>query len=147
MCFRRNKNLKDFLWKKTIVNNKAQKVKLSNRKGYSIPCHFKAENLCCKQVKHANTFSSIDTKRSYNTYNKLHCKSSFLMECTLCKRQHTCASETAFNIGSITIVMTCISPTCQKHTKFLDYPVTILINTQFFTLIEQLNNTELDKSY
>ena len=28
MCFRRNKNLKDFFGTKAIVNNKAQKVKL-----------------------------------------------------------------------------------------------------------------------
>ena len=66
MCFRRNKNFKDFLWTKTIVNNKAQKVKVSNRKGYSIPCHSKTGNLCCKQVKHTNTFLSAVTKRTYN---------------------------------------------------------------------------------
>ena len=73
MCFRRNKN---FFWTKTIVNNKAQKVKLSNRKGYSIQCHSKTGNLCCKQVKYTNTFSSTVTKRIYNICNKLNCKSS-----------------------------------------------------------------------
>ena len=88
MCFHRNKNLKDFLQTKTIVNNKAQKVKLLNRKGYSIPCHSKIGDLCYKQVKDTNTFSSTFTKRSYNIYNKINCKSSYLiclMECTLCK--------------------------------------------------------------
>ena len=55
MCFRRNKNLNDILWMKTIVNNKAQKVKSSNRKRSSIPCQSKTRNLCCKRVKHTNT--------------------------------------------------------------------------------------------
>ena len=36
MCFRRNKNLKDFFGTKAIVNNKAQKVKLSPY--HLIPC-------------------------------------------------------------------------------------------------------------
>ena len=101
MCFRINKYLNDFLWTKTIVNNKAHKVILSNRKGYSIPCHSKTGNLCCKQVKHTNTFSSTVTKRTSNIYNKLNCKSCYLiylMECTLCKWQYTGKSETAFNI-------------------------------------------------
>ena len=34
MSIRRNKNLKGFLWTRAIVKNKAQKVQLSNRKGY-----------------------------------------------------------------------------------------------------------------
>ena len=50
MCFHKNKNLKDSLLTKTLVKNKAQKVKLSNRN--SIPCHSKTGNLCRKQVKH-----------------------------------------------------------------------------------------------
>ena len=39
MCLRRSKNLNDFFWTKTIVNNKSQKAKLSSREIYSIPCH------------------------------------------------------------------------------------------------------------
>ena len=101
MCFRRNKNMKDFIWTKTVVNNKTHKAILSNRKGYSIPCHLKSENLCCKQVKYTNTFSSTVTKRTFNIYNKLNYKSScliYLMEYKLCKRQYTNKSETTFNI-------------------------------------------------
>ena len=41
ICFCRNENLKDILRTKTIINNKAQKVKSSNRKGYSILFHSK----------------------------------------------------------------------------------------------------------
>ena len=86
MRFRRNKNLEDVLWTKTIANNKAQKIILSNRKGNSTPCHSKTENLCCKKVKHTNTLSSTVTKKTCNIYNKLNCKSRYLiylMECTL----------------------------------------------------------------
>ena len=54
--------MKDLLWMKTIVNNKAQKMKLSDRKGYSIPCHSKTGNLFYKQVKHTNVFSNAVTK-------------------------------------------------------------------------------------
>ena len=99
MSFRRNKKLKGFLWSKTIVNKKDQKVKWSNRKGYSIPCCSKTGNLCCKKVKHTNTFSSAVTKKTYNIYNKktyniynkLNCQSiylTYLVECTLCKQQY-----------------------------------------------------------
>ena len=72
MYFHKSKNLKDFLWTKTIVHNKSQKVTLTNRKGYSIPSHAKTGKLCCKQVKHTNTFSSTLTKKIYNICNKLH---------------------------------------------------------------------------
>ena len=101
MCFRRNENLKDFLWTKAIVNNKAHEVILSNRNGYSIPCHSKIGNMCSKKVKHTNTFSSAITKRTYNIFYKRNCKSSWLinlMKCTLCKRQYNGESETTFNI-------------------------------------------------
>ena len=89
MCFHRNKHLKDFLWTKTIVNNKVQEVKLPNRKGYSTPCHSKTGNVCCNQAKLTDKFSSRVTRKKYNIYNKLGCKSSYLiylMECTLHKR-------------------------------------------------------------
>ena len=41
MCFHTKKHLKNVIWIKIKVNNKARKVKLSNRKGYSKPCHTK----------------------------------------------------------------------------------------------------------
>ena len=80
------KNLEEFLWTYTIVNNKRQKV--SNRKGYAIPSQSRTGNLFCKQVKHTNIFLSTFTKRTYNIYKKLNSKSSYLiylMKCTLCK--------------------------------------------------------------
>ena len=133
MCFRRKKNMKDFIWTKTVVNNKTHKAILSNRKGYSIPCHSKSENLCCKQVKYTNTFSSTVTKRTFNIYNKLNYKSScliYLMEYTLCKGQYTGKSETTFNIRLKNRRKDVHKASRQKWTNILDSLVVISINTQ-----------------
>ena len=133
MCFRRKKNMKDFIWTKTVVNNKTRKAILSNRKGYSIPCHLKSENLCCKQVKHTNTFSSTVTKTTFNIYNKLNYKSScliYLMEYTLCKGQYTGKSETTFNIRLKNRRKDVHKASRQKWTNILDSLVVISINTQ-----------------
>ena len=133
MCFRRKKNMKDFIWTKTVVNNKTHKAILSNRKGYSIPCHLKSENLCCKQVKYTNTFSSTVTKRTFNIYNKLNYKSScliYLMEYTLCKGQYTGKSETTFNIRLKNRRKDVHKASRQKWTNILDSLVVISINTQ-----------------
>ena len=132
-CFRRNKNMKDFIWTKTVVNNNTHKAILSNRKGYSIPCHSKSENLCCKQVKHTNTFSSTVTKATFNIYNKLNYKSScliYLMEYTLCKGQYTGKSETTFNIRLKNRRQDVHKASRQKWTNILDSLVVISINTQ-----------------
>ena len=133
MCFRRKKNMKDFIWTKTVVNNKTHKAILSNRKGYSIPCHLKSGNLCCKQVKYTNTFSSTVTKRTFNIYNKLNYKSScliYLMEYTLCKGQYTGKSETTFNIRLKNRRKDVHKASRQKWTNILDSLVVISINTQ-----------------
>ena len=132
-CFRRNKNMKDFIWTKTVVNNNTHKAILSNRKGYSIPCHSKSENLCCKQVKHTNTFSSTVTKTTFNIYNKLNHKSScliYLMEYTLCTGQYTGKSETTFNIRLKNRRKDVHKASRQKWTNILDSLVVISINTQ-----------------
>ena len=148
MCFRRNKILIAFFWTKTIVSNKAQKVKLSNRKGYSTPCHSKTGNLCCKQVRHTNTFSSTVTKRRYNIYNKLNCKSSYLiylMKFKLCKRQYTGKSETEFNIklnNHRNDVYKINAPEDRATDQHLDQKIN---RPEQFTLTEQLNSTDLDK--
>ena len=133
-----------------MVNNKAQKVILSNRKVYPIPCHRtpKTGNLCCKQVKHTSKFSSTVTKRTYNIYNKLNCKSSYLvylMECTLCKRQYASKSETTFNIrlnNHRKDVHKTNTPEADQHFRLPHHN----FNRQAkFTLIKRLNNTELDR--
>ena len=60
MCFCGNKNLKDFLWRKTIFNNKVQ---TENKKGYSKAYYSKADNLCSEKVNQRNTFSITASKK------------------------------------------------------------------------------------
>ena len=124
----------------------------SNRKGYSIPstpcCHSKIGNLCCKQVKHTNTFPSTVTKRTYNICNKLNCKSSYLiylMECTLCKRQYTGKSETTFNIRSNNHRKDVYKTNTPEADQNFRLPGHNFNRHAKFTLIEQFNNAELDK--
>ena len=80
LCFARHKNLKEFLWMKTLAYNKAQNVKFSYKKAYTVTCLTKTGNLSCKQVKHKNIVSSTATKRTYNIYNKLNCKCSWFIK-------------------------------------------------------------------
>ena len=45
-------------------------------------------SLCCTQVLNTKTFMSQQTKRTFNIFHKLTCKSQYviyLMECILCK--------------------------------------------------------------
>ena len=72
LAFCRHKNLKDFLWTKTIANNKTQKVKLSNRKGNSITCYSRTRNVCCTQVKYKNTFSRQSPKGHTTSTTSTH---------------------------------------------------------------------------
>ena len=103
MCLRRNRNLKNLLWRKIIFNKKAHKVKQKNKKKYSKPCYLNNRNLCYTQVNQANTFSTTVTKKTY-IFNKLSCKSNDLLhlmeDLTLRKQQYTGKSEAALNLKS-----------------------------------------------
>ena len=67
------------------------------------------------------------------------------MECTLCKRQYTDKSETAFNIklnNHRNDVHKTNTPEVDQHFRL---PGHNFNRHAKFTLIEQLNNTEIDK--
>ena len=56
---------------------------------------------CCNQVLTTNTFMSQLTKRTFNIFFNLNCKSEciiYLMECILCKMQYVRKAETALNL-------------------------------------------------
>ena len=99
-------------------------------------------------MKHTDTFSSIVTKSTYNIYNKLKCKSSYLiylMECTLRKQNYTGKSETVFNIrlnNHRNDLFKISTSEVDQHFRLLGHN---LNRHAKYTLIEQLNNTELDK--
>ena len=66
-----------------------------------MPCSSTRPSLCCTQVLNTQTFASQQTKKTFNIFHKLTCKSQYviyLMECILCKIQYVGKSETPFNL-------------------------------------------------
>ena len=114
---------------------------LTKLNGNSMPCSSTRPSLCCTQVLNTQTFTSQQTKRTFNIFHKLTWKSQYvvyLMECILCKIQYIGKSETPFNLR------------LQNHRKDINSPKAIPACNHFkihghnfmkhakFTLIEQL---------
>ena len=100
-AFKRNKNLKEIIGGTRIENGKVKKFRIPFRTGKCTPCLSGARTLCCNQVLTTNTFMSQQTKRTFNIFFNLNCKSEYviyLMECILCKMQYVGKPETAFNL-------------------------------------------------
>ena len=80
---------------------KLRKFNIPCRTGKCTPCLSGTRTLCCNQVLTTNTFMSQQTKRTFNIFFNLNCKSEYviyLMECILCKMQDVGKAETAFNL-------------------------------------------------
>ena len=100
-AFKRNKNLKEIIGSTRIENGKNKKFNIPSRTGKCTPCLSGTRTLCCNQVLTTNTFMSQQTKRTFNIFFNLNCKSEYviyLMECILCKIQYVGKAETAFNL-------------------------------------------------
>ena len=149
IAFRRNRNLQDILGKKTIVNNRKQLRQNINQNGYLKPCNFKLNNLCCIQVQSASTFRNTVTCKTFKIYNKLNCKSKYLiylMEYVLCNKQYTDK-----NLKQPLILR------LSNRRKDVNKQNLLQADQHFrlhghnfnkhakFTLIEQLNDTNIDK--
>ena len=84
IAFRRNKNLKDILGQKTILNGKVKRnIPINESREWCSPCNSRKFNLCCQQVKNTNTFKSNKPKAEFKIYHRVNCK-SYLLECILC---------------------------------------------------------------
>ena len=86
-AFKRNKNLKEIIGSTRIENGKNKKFNIPSRTGKCTPCLSGTRTLCCNQVLTTNTFMSQQTKRTFNIFFNLNCKSEYviyLMECILC---------------------------------------------------------------
>ena len=84
-----------------MENGKVKKFNIPSRTGKCTPCSSGTRTLCCNQVLTTNTFMSQQTKRTFNIFFNLNCKSEYviyLMECILCKMQYVGKAETAFNL-------------------------------------------------
>ena len=101
MAYRRNRNLGDILGQKTIYNGKVIRKDISKEKGNCGPCLTRNDNLCCKQIKKTTTFKSHITKKKYNIFHRVNCKSRYviyLLECSICQKQYVGKSEWPMNI-------------------------------------------------
>ena len=100
-AFKRNKNLKEIIGGTHIENGKVKKFNIPPRAGKCAPCLSSTRTLSCNQVLTTNRFMSQQTKRTFNIFVNLNCKSEYviyLMECILCKMQYVGKAETAFNL-------------------------------------------------
>ena len=147
ITYKRNKNLGELIGGHTLQGEKVFKTHFQINRGESKSFNTTSKlSLCCTQVVNIKTFESYQTKRMFKIFNKLNCKSSFiiyLMECTLCKIQYVGKAETPFDIR------------LNNHRKDTNgnnpkaIPASILFKQPghnfnkyaTFTLIEQINNT------
>ena len=141
IAFKRSKNLLKIIGSNTVKQGKVFKKNLAKLNGKSVPCSSTRPSLCCTQVLNTQTFMSQQTKRTFNIFYKLICKSQYviyLMEPILCKIQYVGKSETPFNLR------------LKNHRKDVNNPKAIPASNHFkihghnfmkhakFTLIEQL---------
>ena len=100
-AFKRNRNLKELIRSNCIENGKVKRVKSTLTTGKCSPCLSKTGNLWCIQLASTMTCISQQAKRKFKIYQKVNCKSEYviyLMECTLCNKQYVDKAETALNI-------------------------------------------------
>ena len=147
-AFRWNRNLQDIVGKKTIVNNRKQLCENIDQNGYPKPCNSKLNNLCCTQVQSTNIFRSTVTHNTFKIYNKLNCKSKYLiyvMECVLCNKQYTGKSETSFNLRLSDYWKDLNKQNSLQAVQHFWLSARNFNKHAKFTLIERLNDTNLDK--
>ena len=147
ISFRRPPNIKDLICSNTIREDKV--FHKNNDKKESKLCQPCNSNrcLCCKQIATTDSFQSHTTKKSYNIWHEVNCKSNFvvyLLECSLCQIQYVGKSEWPFHIrlnnyrhriNSAKIES--LLP-CEKHFKLNNHD---FANNAKFTIIEKIVNT------
>ena len=98
IAFRKGTSLKQIIG--IHNNNKLIKTKINHHTGKCVPCN-STRCLCCQQLISTTTFKSNQTNKTFKTYHRVNCKSSFviyLLECYICNIQYVGKSETPFNI-------------------------------------------------
>ena len=101
LSFRRNRNLKDVIGQTKIVDNPVQR-KRSNKLGKCTPCLSQSNNKCCKHIVSTSQFKHRITKREFDIFHNVNCKSKYivyLVECLKCEgkqyvgKTYTAASQ------------------------------------------------------
>ena len=75
IAFKRSKNLQEIIGGHTVKQGKVFKKNLARLNGMSMPCGSTRTSSCCTQVLNTRTFMSQQTKRKFNIFHKLTCKS------------------------------------------------------------------------
>ena len=86
--FKRSKNLQEILGANTFKQRKAFKKILLMLNVKSMPCSSTRPSSCCAQIINTQTFMIQQTKRTFNLFHKLTCKSQYviyLIECFMHK--------------------------------------------------------------
>ena len=114
-----------------------------------MPSNSKLNSLCFTQVQSTNTFRSTVTHKIFKIYNKLNCKSKYLIdlpECVLCNKQYTGKSETTFNSRLNNHRKGVNKWNCLQTDQYFRLPGRNFNKHAKFTLIKQLNDTNIDKA-
>ena len=96
--------------------------------------------------KHLQKYSH--THESFKIYNKLNCKSKYLihtMKCVFCNKQYTGKSETTFNLRPNNHRKEVSKQNSLQADQHFQLPGHNFHKHAKFTLIEQLNDTNIDK--
>ena len=86
--FKRSKNLQEILGANTFKQRKVFKTILLMLNVKSLPCSSTRPSSCCAQIINTQTFMIQQTKRTFNLFHKLTCKSQYviyLIECFMHK--------------------------------------------------------------
>ena len=89
IAFKRSKNLQEIIGGHTVKQGKVFKKNLARLNGKSVPCSSTRPLLCCTQVLNTQAFMSQQTKRTFNTFHKLICKSQYVIYLMECISYHT----------------------------------------------------------
>ena len=99
--FQDKKKIKETFRGSRIENGKVKQFNVFYKSGKWTLYFSGAKNLCCNQMITTTSFTSQQTKWTFNVFFNLNCKSEYviyLMEMILCKTQYHGKVETAFNL-------------------------------------------------
>jgi len=148
LAFKRNVNLKQLIGSNVIENNKVMRKSKTNKIGKCQPCFSSTKNLCCNHVCNTTTFKSNQTNRIFKLFHRLNCRSKYLiylLECIKCKKQYVGKAETPFNIRLNNHRKDVSKPNAIPACKHFAQNNHIFKEHARFTLIEQLNYTNISK--
>ena len=144
IAFKRNKNTQDLIGGYLIKDGKVAKKKIEKWQAKSKTCNTTRLALRCMQMINTNKFRSNQTKRVFNIYHFITCKSQwiiYLLKCILCNIQTSFKirlNNHRKDVSNPKPLPACVYSRKEGH-NFIQYAK--------FTLIEQLTETANRKCY